>query len=76
LRKNSDTNSQVVLRAITDLAATLGDIRNILEPIRYKSVPVGHLDFGQALGIDDVGFLNDVVLIKKESGQAINLGRF
>src|SRR5258708_38982337 len=61
--------------ALTDTAAALLEVGEILNPRWNESVSIRHLNLRQALGVDDIGLLDDVILIEDQRRQSINLVR-
>src|SRR5579864_9497500 len=56
------------------VAAALLHITDILQPQWHESVAIRHLDLRQALRVQDVALLDDVVAKQHEGGQSVNLG--
>src|ERR1700676_4799948 len=61
------------LRAVPELAAALLPIVNFVQILGYESVTIGHFDFGESRGVDDVVFLDDVIAVQDERREGIDL---
>src|ERR1700740_2404704 len=59
-----------------EAASALLDVVNVLELRRDEALAIRHFDGWQCFGVDDVGFLDDLVLIEQEGCQCIGLARF
>lgn len=54
-------------------ASPRAQIVNVLEVMRNEIVAVGHFHFGQARGVDDLGFGDDLIAVENERRQSVNL---
>src|SRR5260370_35476186 len=59
-------------RAMPHAASALLGIVNFFQLLRNETVAIGHLNFRQRFGVDDVFFLDDVIAIQHESDEGIN----